>query len=71
VGQGWDEIDKEGAEFAASKGIKQNALSKEEDARWAKLVMPVMDDYVKAMKDKNLPGEDALKFCQEAQKAHQ
>jgi hypothetical protein len=27
--------------------------------------MPVLDDYVKAMKDKNLPGAEALKFCQE------
>ena len=65
TGQGWDEIDKEGADFAASKGIKQITLSKEEDARWAKLVMPVLDDYVKAMKDKNLPGDEALKFSQE------
>jgi hypothetical protein len=27
--------------------------------------MPVLDDYVKAMKDKNLPGDEALKFSQE------
>jgi hypothetical protein len=26
---------------------------------------PVLDDYVKATKEKNLPGEEALKFCQE------
>jgi hypothetical protein len=28
-------------------------------------VQPVLDDYVKAMKEKNLPGDEALKFCQE------
>jgi hypothetical protein len=46
-------------------GHKTLSLPKEEDARWAKLVTPIMDDYVKAMKEKGLPGEDALKFCQE------
>ena len=65
TGQGWDEIDKEGAEFGASKGIKTIALSKEEDGKWHALVQPVLDDYVKDMKAKNLPGEEALKFCQE------
>ena len=24
---------------------------------------PVLDDYVKAMKEKGLPGDEALKFC--------
>ncbi len=65
TGQGWDEIDKEGTALAASKGHKIISLSKEEDARWAKLVQPILDDYVKAMKEKNLPGEEALKFCQD------
>ena len=65
TGQGWDEIDKEGAEFGASKGIKTISLSKEEDERWHKLAQPVLDEYVKAMKEKNLPGEEALKFYQE------
>jgi len=65
TGQGWDEIDKEGADLATSKGIKLISLSKAEDERWHKLVQPVLDDYVKAMKEKNLPGDEALKFCQE------
>jgi TRAP-type C4-dicarboxylate transport system substrate-binding protein len=65
TGQGWDEIDKEGADFATSKGLKTIPLSKEEDARWHKLAQPVLDEYVKAMKEKNLPGEEALKFYQE------
>jgi TRAP-type C4-dicarboxylate transport system substrate-binding protein len=65
TGQGWDEIDKEGADVATAQGVKMISLSKEEDARWAKLVVPVLDDYVKDTKAKNLPGEEALKFCQE------
>lgn len=65
TGMGWDEIDKEGYGVAAAKGIKLISLSKEEDARWAKLVQHILDDYVKAMEAKNLPGREALKFCQE------
>jgi len=65
VGQGWDEIDKEGMDLAVSKGIKAIALPKAEDDRWHKLVQPVLDDYVKAMNEKKLPGAEALKFCQE------
>lgn len=71
TGQGWDEIDKIGYELAASKGIKTITLSKEEDDKWHKKVLPILDDYVKAMKEKNLPGEEALKFCQEELKKMQ
>jgi len=65
TGQAWDEIDKEGYELAAAKGIKIVKLSKAEDARWHEKVQPILNDYVKDMKAKNLPGEEALKFCQE------
>jgi TRAP-type C4-dicarboxylate transport system substrate-binding protein len=69
-GELWDRIDKEGREYTLSRGNKIIPLSKEEDARWAAEVKPVLDDYVKAMKEKNLPGEEALKFCQEWLKAN-
>jgi len=61
----WVDIDKEGKEFAAAKGHKFIPLSKEEDERWAKLVQPILDEYVKTTKAKGLPGDEALKFCQE------
>ena len=61
----WDKIDKEGKEFTLAKGNKIIQLSKEEDARWAAAVKPVLEEYVQATKAKNLPGEEALKFCQE------
>ncbi len=61
----WDNIDMEGKEFALSKGHRFISLSEEENAKWATAVKPVLDDYVKAMKAKGLPGEEALKFCQE------
>lgn len=70
-GQLWDEIDKEGLEFTKKRGNKIVYLSKEEDARWVAAVKPLLDDYVKNMKAKNLPGEEALKFCQDYLRAKQ
>jgi TRAP-type C4-dicarboxylate transport system substrate-binding protein len=66
----WDKIDKEGREYTLSKGNKIIQLSKEEDARWTAAVKPVLDDYVKSMKEKGLPGEEALNFCREWLKQH-
>ncbi len=40
-------------------------LSKEEDARWAKQVQPILDDYVKTTKARGLPGDQVLKFAQD------
>ncbi|AFM27178.1 TRAP transporter substrate-binding protein [Desulfomonile tiedjei] len=65
TGNGWDSFDEIGTEFTLSKGNKIIPLSKEEDARWAKTVSPVLDEYVAAMKAKGLPGEEALSFCRE------
>ncbi len=69
-GQTWDEIDKEGYEFTKKRGNKIIALSKEEDARWAQAVRPILDEYVKNMKAKGLPGDEALKFCLDYLKTH-
>lgn len=71
VGILWDQTDKDGIEFVKSKGGKLLPLSKEEDARWAKAVRPLLDDYVAAMKAKGLPGDQALKFCLDFIKDHQ
>jgi len=61
----WVDLDEEGAKFALAKGHKIIPLSKEEDARWAKQVQPVLEGYVKDTKAKGLPGDEALIFCQE------
>ncbi len=63
TGHLWDQIDKEGKEYALPKGHEFVSLSKEEDARWAEAVKPILAEYVAAMKTKNLPGEEALNFC--------
>ncbi|MEJ5376894.1 MAG: TRAP transporter substrate-binding protein [bacterium] len=65
TGRSWDEIDKSGMEFTKKLGNQVIQLSKEEDDKWVKAVRSVFDDYVKSMKEKGLPGEEALKFCLE------
>ena len=71
VGALWDQTDKDGIEFVKSKGGKLLPLSKEEDARWAKAVRPLLDEYVTTMKTKGLPGDQALNFCLDFIKANQ
>lgn len=63
TGKSWDEIDKSGREFTLKLGNKIIPLSKEEDGRWTQAVRPMFDEYVKNMKAKGLPGDEALKFC--------
>jgi len=65
TGVKWDELDKEGREYTLSKGNKIIKLSAEEDKRWADAVKPMFDAYVKKMKEKGLPGDEALKFTLE------
>jgi TRAP-type C4-dicarboxylate transport system substrate-binding protein len=64
-GQLWDDIDKLGIDFAVKQGDTIIPLSKEEEAKWAKAVAPMFDDYVKDKTAKGLPAAEALKFCQE------
>jgi TRAP-type C4-dicarboxylate transport system substrate-binding protein len=70
TGKVWDEIDKGGLEATKSKGNQVIHLSKQEDERWAKLVLPILNEYVQSMKTKGLPGDEALKFCQDYIKKH-
>jgi len=62
-GKVWDEIDRSGLEFVKKRGNKIIALSKQEDARWRAAVRPVIDNYIKSIDGKGLPGDAALKFC--------
>lgn len=62
TGKLWDEIDQEGKQFGLSNGIQFIKLSAAEEERWNSKVKPLIDDYVKQMKAKHLPGDQALKF---------
>lgn len=61
-GQRWDDIDREGLEFAKSLGNEILTLSPEEDKKWAALVQPLVEDYVKRAKEKELPGDEVVQF---------
>lgn len=71
MGKLWDELDREGKDVLLRKGGKAIVLSKEENARWAERLRPILDDYVKDMKSKGLPGDEALKFCVNYLKTYQ
>ena len=64
-GKTWDEIDTEGLEFIKARGNKVITLAPEEDAKWAEKVKPLLEGYVTNAKTKGLPGDEALKFCQD------
>ena len=66
----WREFDVAGRKAILQKDGKFVKLSKEEDARWAQAVKPILDDYVKTTKEKGLPGDQALKFCIDYLKAY-
>ncbi len=61
-GRVWDEIDKAGRDFTLKSGNKMIQLAKEEDLKWSRAVRPILDEYVKNMKQKGLPGGEVLKF---------
>jgi len=65
TGNGWDEMDKAGNAFAAGLGNTIIPLSAEENARWAKAVEPLFDEYVKEKSAKGLPAAEALKYCRD------
>ncbi len=67
----WDRITREGKEFVIQRGNKVIELSPEENARWAEKMQPVINDYIKRAKEKNLPGEEVVKFFRDYLKEHQ
>jgi TRAP-type C4-dicarboxylate transport system substrate-binding protein len=70
VSKKWADWDVMGRTNLQKMGNKFITLSKDENARWAAKVQPILDDYVKAAQSKGLPGDEALKFCQDYLKAN-
>ncbi len=64
-GNEWDLAAKEGEDFVRPKGHKFITASKEDIAMASKKMEPLLADYTRRMKAKNLPGDEALKFCQD------
>jgi TRAP-type C4-dicarboxylate transport system substrate-binding protein len=61
-GKTWDEIERAGRDFTIGRGNKIVSLLQDEDWRWQKAVKPLLDEYVKNMENKGLPGDVVLRF---------
>ena len=55
--EAWDVIDVEGRKYTLSLGNKIIPLAKEESARWAKAVKPVIDEWIRSAEGKGFPGK--------------
>lgn len=62
TGEKWNEIEVEGYKFGKEKGHELITLTAEEGKRWEQAIQPLYDSYIKAMKAKGLPGEEALAY---------
>jgi TRAP-type transport system periplasmic protein len=61
----WTWVDEDGLEFAKKTGQKLVYANQAEEAKMRERMKPILDAYVKSMKEKGLPGEEALKWCQD------
>ncbi len=64
-GQLWDKMDQDGKEFSTRRGNQVIKLSAQENAKWVAKIEPLFNEYVKKTREKNLPGDKALKFVRE------
>ena len=71
MGETWDRITNDGKDFVIKIGNKIIDISAEENARWAERMQPVIDLYLTRAKEKNLPGEEVVKFARDYLKANQ
>ena len=60
--EAWDTSDLEGRKFSLALGNKIIPLSEAESAHWAKAVEPIIDEYIKNMKEKGLPAKDYVDY---------
>ena len=61
-GVAWDEADKAGMEFFASKGGKVLTLTDDQSKRWAAAVEPVINGYIKGAAEKGIDGKAVVEF---------
>jgi TRAP-type C4-dicarboxylate transport system substrate-binding protein len=71
-GQAWDLADQEGRDFIKSLTPPREIvpLSAEEQAKWKQAVVPVLDNYIIAAKEKGLRGENFLKDIEDKVAQH-
>lgn len=59
-GKKWDELDGEGRSYTKEKGNAIIKLAPEENAKWVAAVQGIINDYIKEVKAKGLPGDKAV-----------
>ncbi len=67
----WDQSEGEAAAHMKAMGGTSITLSSQEEEKWAKLLVPLSDSYVKDKSEKGLPAADVLKFCKDWIKKNQ
>jgi len=60
----WTWVDENGLEFAEKTGQTIVYANPAEEAKMREKMKPILDAYVKSMEEKGLPGEEALRWCQ-------
>jgi TRAP-type transport system periplasmic protein len=65
IGKLWVTMDNNAMAFAKGKGVTFLNVPKADEAATAQKMQPILADYVKMTKSKGLPGDEALKFCQD------
>lgn len=69
--QMWTRINVAGKDWLVKRGVEIISLSPEEQARWYEQgSKPLVEAYVKEMKEKGLPGDEAVKFIMESFKEY-
>jgi len=66
----WDEKDQNTIKKWTAKGHVSIYLSREEEERWAKAVLPLYDVFIREKSAKRLPAAEALEFCREWVRNH-
>lgn len=56
-GKAWDDLDDEGRGFTKQRGNGILELDAAEKERWSKAVEPIINDYIREIKAKGLPGD--------------
>ena len=64
-GKLWVELDNRAKVYSIEKGVKFLQVSKEDYDMTVQAMKPIFDKYVAMAKSKGLPGDEALKFCQD------
>jgi TRAP-type transport system periplasmic protein len=65
IGKGWIEADNNAKKFAESKGVTFLKISEKDIAATSAKMQPIFAKYLEMTKTKGVPGDQALKFCQD------